>query len=185
MEKSISTTFSIFISLVLVFGIFSINGNIYGQQATVNDKQNTTSAAATTTIKNAASPSVVRDTVTQLLEGKTLPRGDFIHLYDSTPYKIVTGHVAGKLPCNSKSVSDISVLVGQAPNFKESNTNLVSQLSTPGKLCLYHVDLVSNSTTTVTDIAIKNNSTHDIVFPATSTIVVGVDKIVKLSHSQG
>ena len=188
MGKSISTTFSIFISLVLVFGIFSINGNIYGQQATVNNKQNTTTTtSAATAAKNTASPSgqVVRDTVTQLLEGKTLPKGDFIHLYDSTPYKIVTGHVAGKLPCNSKSVSDVSVLVGQAPNFKASNTNLVSQLSTPGKLCLYHVDLVSNSTTTVTDIAIKNNSTHDITFPATSTVVVGVDKIVELPPGQG
>lgn len=186
MEKSISSTFSIFIALVLVFGIFSINGNIYGQQTTANNKQNTT-IAANTTVENIASPTtkVVRDTVTQLLEGKTLPKGDFIHLYDSTPYKIVTGHVAAKLPCNSKNVSDVSVLVGQAPNFKTSNLDLISQLSTAGKLCLYHVDLVSNSTNTVTDIAIKNNSTQDIIFPATSTIVVGVDKIAELPPGQG
>ncbi|MER5176687.1 MAG: hypothetical protein ABJB76_06855 [Candidatus Nitrosocosmicus sp.] len=186
MEKSISSTFSIFIALVLVFGIFSINGSIYGQQATGNNKQNTT-IAVNTAVKNTTSSAgqVVRDTVTQLLEGKTLPRGDFIHLYDSTPYKIVTGHVAAKLPCNSKNVSDVSVLVGQAPNFKASNLDLISQLSTPGKLCMYHVDLASNSTTTVTDIAIKNNSTHSITFPATSTIVVGVDKIAELSPGQG
>ncbi|MDQ6723119.1 MAG: hypothetical protein M3Z01_02475 [Thermoproteota archaeon] len=184
MQKSISATFSISISLVLVLSIFSINGNIYGQQAIVNNKQNTTN---TTTDKNTAEPSgqVVRDTVTQLLEGKTLPKGDFIHLYDSTPYKIVTGHVAAKLPCNSKNVSDVSVLVGEAPNFKTSNLDLISQLSTPGKLCLYHVDLISNSTTTVTDIAIKNNSTHGITFPATSTVVVGVDKIDALPPGQG
>ncbi len=186
MEKLISSTFSIFIALVLVFGIFSINGNIYAQQATGNNKQNTT-AAANTTIKNTASQSdkVVRDTVTQLLEGKILPKGDFIHLYDSTPYKIVTGHVAAKLPCNSKNVSDVSVLVGQAPNFKTSNLDLISQLSTAGKLCLYHVDLISNSTNTVTDVAIKNNSTHSITFLPTSTIVVGVDKIAELPPGQG
>ena len=36
MNKSISATFSIFIALVLVFGVFSIHGNIYGQTATPN-----------------------------------------------------------------------------------------------------------------------------------------------------
>jgi hypothetical protein len=36
MNKSISTTFSIFIAIVLVFGVFSIHGNIYGQTASPN-----------------------------------------------------------------------------------------------------------------------------------------------------
>jgi hypothetical protein len=33
---------------------------------------------------------VVRDSSAVLLEGHQLPKGDFIHLYDTTPYKIGT-----------------------------------------------------------------------------------------------
>lgn len=37
---------------------------------------------------------VVMDSQTILLEGKTLPANDYIHLYDVTPYMIKSGHVA-------------------------------------------------------------------------------------------
>jgi hypothetical protein len=43
--------------------------------------------------------STVRDSVTELLQDKIIPGGDFIHLYDSTPYHILNGHVALKVPC--------------------------------------------------------------------------------------
>jgi hypothetical protein len=36
---------------------------------------------------------VVRDSETTLLEGKAIPANDYIHLYDSTPYRITNGHV--------------------------------------------------------------------------------------------
>jgi hypothetical protein len=36
---------------------------------------------------------VVRDSAVILLEGKTLPANDFIHLYDTTPYMIKSGHI--------------------------------------------------------------------------------------------
>ncbi len=39
---------------------------------------------------------VTRDSQTILLDGETLPEGDFIHLYDSTPYQIMNGHIAAK-----------------------------------------------------------------------------------------
>ena len=39
---------------------------------------------------------------------------------------------------------------------------------------------MSNSTNPITDIAIQNNSTNGITFPPTSTVVIGVDKIVPL-----
>src|SRR5687767_3332186 len=35
----------------------------------------------------------VRDSVTVLLQDNIIPTGDFIHLYDSTPYHIMNGHV--------------------------------------------------------------------------------------------
>ena len=55
------------------------------------------------------SNTVVRDSQTVLLEGKTLPANDFIHLYDSTPYMIMVGHVAVKLPCDANSETPYKV----------------------------------------------------------------------------
>ncbi len=89
-------------------------------------------------------------------------------MYDSTPYKIVNGHFVAKVPCTTKSQSEVDLLTGQAPNFKSSEAELVSESSTPGKLCVYHVDLLSGSNNTITDVAIKNNSTKDITFPPTT-----------------
>jgi hypothetical protein len=139
--------------------------------------ENTTQSDA----QNASSNHVTRDSVTLLLEDRSLPEGSFIHLYDSTPFKIVSGHVAAKLPCNSDNATDVNVLVGQAPNVSPAELEFIPELSTAGALCLYHVDLASNSTNPVTDVAILNNSTDDIDFPATSTVVIGVNEISELS----
>jgi hypothetical protein len=162
-------------SLVLVFGVISVNENIYGQTATpMNmDKQYPSSPAGTDT--------VIMDAVTLLLEGKTLSKGDYIELYDSAPYKIITGHLVVKVPCNSKSQSEVALMTGIAPHFKSNPAELISSLSTPGKLCLYHVDLTSDNTNTVTEVAIKNNSTHLITFPPSSSAGVGVDVIAPFS----
>ena len=124
---------------------------------------------------------VTRDSQTILLEGESLPEGSFIHLYDSTPYQIMNGHIAAKLPCNEANSTDVNVLIGQAPNLQPAELEFVGPLSTPGGLCLYHVDVASNETTPITDIAIQSNSTENIDFPATSTIVIGVNEIAHLS----
>lgn len=124
---------------------------------------------------------VTRDSQTVLLEGESLPEDSFIHLYDSTPYKIMNGHIAAKVPCNDANSTEVNVLIGQAPNLQPAELEFVGPLSTPGELCLYHVDIASDETTAITDIAIQNNSTEDIDFPATSTIVLGVNEIAHLS----
>jgi len=124
---------------------------------------------------------VTRDSQTILLEGESLPEGSFIHLYDSTPYEIMNGHIAAKLPCNDANSTEVNVLIGQAPNLQPAELEFVGPLSTPGELCLYHVDIASDETTPITDIAIQNNSTEDIDFPATSTIVLGVNEIAPLA----
>ncbi len=133
---------------------------------------------------NATSGQVVRDSTTVLLEGETLPAESFIHLYDSTPYKIVSGHVAAKLPCNTDNATDVNVLVGVAPNVSSTELEFVPELSNGGQLCLYHVDLASDASNNITDIAIQNNSTDDIEFPATSTVVIGVNEISKISGEE-
>jgi len=187
MEKSTSVKFSVFIAFVLVSSVFTINGSVYAQQPSTAalPLQDASSSNTTTPMgENTTDGQVVRDSATVLLEGHQLPKGDFIHLYDATPYKIVTGHVAAKLPCNSDSVANANILIGQAPDFSVADPELISELSTPGNQCLYHVDLISNSTNTITDIAIQNNSTNDITFPPTSTVVIGVDKIAPLPEGE-
>jgi len=127
---------------------------------------------------------VTRDSQTILLEGESLPEGSFIHLYDSTPYQIMNGHIAAKLPCNDANSTDVNVLIGQAPNLQPAELEFVGPLSTPGELCLYHVDVASNETAPITDIAIQNNSPDDIIFPPTSTVVIGVNEIAPLASSE-
>jgi hypothetical protein len=102
---------------------------------------------------------VVRDSQTVLLEGKTLPAGDYIHLYDVTPYMIKVGHVAVKLPCDSNSTTSLKLLIGQAPNLRPANLELVKELSKPGTMCIYHADIESSQqgdNRIVTDVALQN-----------------------------
>ncbi|TVP40457.1 hypothetical protein [Candidatus Nitrosocosmicus arcticus] len=124
---------------------------------------------------------VTRDSQTILLEGESLPEGSFIHLYDSTPYQIMNGHIATKLPCNELNDTSVNVLIGQAPALNVAEFEFIPELSESGELCLYHVDVASDETTPITDIAIQNNSTEDIDFPATSTVVIGVNEIAPLA----
>jgi hypothetical protein len=129
---------------------------------------------------------VVRDSQTVLLEGKTLAANDFIHIYDTTPYIIMNGHVAAKLPCDENSESPIKILIGAAPNLTAADFELLSELSTPGTACLYHVDLASdhsgNASATITDIAIQNPTQDDVSFGPSSSVVVGINEIMKGTH---
>jgi hypothetical protein len=149
----------------------------------------------------------VRDSVFALLADQTIPASGFIHLYDTTPYSIRSGHVAAKIPCADDSAPLLNILIGEAPDLSPAPIELVANLSTPGELCLYHVDLPApeqanattttttgasaNSTTTanatdstrITDIAISNPGDEDITLPPTSTVVVGINEIEKGAHS--
>jgi hypothetical protein len=126
---------------------------------------------------------VVRDSAVVLLGGRTLPGNDFIHLYDTTPYIIMNGHIAAKLPCNEDSESPLNVLIGSAPNLTAADLELISQLSNPGEMCLYHVDLESmrggNASDILTDIALQNPTDEAIEFGPTATVVIGVNEIMK------
>jgi hypothetical protein len=129
---------------------------------------------------------VVRDSAVVLLGGRTLPGNDFIHLYDTTPYIIMNGHIATKLPCNNDSESPLNVLVGSAPNLTAADFEVISQLSDPGEMCLYHVDLESmrggNASDIITDIALQNPTEDPIEFGPTATVVIGVNEIMKGAH---
>jgi hypothetical protein len=114
-----------------------------------------------------------------ILGGETIPGESFIHLYDSTPDAIATGHVAAKIPCNENSNATLTILTGSAPNLQPVELELLPELSTPGVLCLYHADLASKQAGNVTtDIAIQDAGEEDVELPATSTVVIGVNKVL-------
>jgi len=141
----------------------------------------------------------VRDSVFALLADQTIPASGFIHLYDTRPYSIRSGHVAAKIPCGEDSTPMLNILVGQAPDFAPAPLELIANLSTPGELCLYHADLPAteqgnvtstnttatsaNNTAMITDIAISNPGDEDITLPSTSTVVIGINEIAKGPHS--
>jgi hypothetical protein len=88
-----------------------------------------------------------------------------------------------------------------SPEFTSAPLELVANLSTPGELCLYHVDLpapaqtnattttsanttTANTTAMITDIAISNPGDEEITLPLTSTVVIGVNEIEGRSYSE-
>ena len=123
------------------------------------------------------SANVVRDSVAELLEGITIPATKFIHLYDSTPYMITNGHVAVNVPCEDNSTASIQVLMGQAPNLTAAELENLPELSTPGEMCLYHVDIAPHEEV-ITDVAIVNPGDSDLEFPPGSTVVIGINEIM-------
>ncbi len=177
-----------------------------GGAATTEQHEHESSSSQTTT-EAELDTFTVRDSVFALLADQTIPSNGFIHLYDSTPYSIRSGHVAAKIPCDDNSSPLLNILVGVAPNLVPASLEVVPPLSSPGELCLYHTDLpateqanatntinstttttttsanTTNTTTMITDIAIQNPSDEDITLPSTSTVVIGVNEIVKGTHS--
>jgi hypothetical protein len=183
------------LSLSVIAGIFSNIPLSYAQNDTMSMANMTGEEEeeyATTTTAEAGhsaeeeeynETSTVRDSVTELLQDKIIPGGDFIHLYDSTPYHILNGHVALKAPCQDDSTTPIQILIGSAPNMTAAPLENIAPLSTPGEQCLYHADLIpGGNVTIITDIALKNPTEEDIEFPPTATVVIGINEITKGEH---
>ena len=165
------------LTLTVVAGIFN-NVPSYAQ----GGNQTTTTAEAGEE-KEYTKTGSVRDSVTVLLQDMIIPATDFIHLYDSTPYHIMNGHIALKVPCGDDSTTPIQVLIGSAPNMTAATLENIPSLSTPGEQCLYHVDLIpSGNITKITDIALSNTAEEDIEFPPSSTIVIGINEVTKGEH---
>ena len=89
------------------------------------------------------------------------------------------GHVALHIPCDASSKPIVNTLIGQAPNFKVVEPDLVKELSQPGNMCLYHLDISSDPAKKVyqTDVAIQKPTNQTITFPPSSTVVIGVNGI--------
>ena len=184
------------LSLSMIAGIFSNIPLSYAQNDTMSmtnmtEEEEEEHAATTTTTEAGHSAeekeynqtSTVRDSVTELLQDKIIPGGDFVHLYDSTPYHILNGHVALKAPCEDDNTTPIQILIGSAPNMTAATLENIVPLSTPGEQCLYHADLIpSGNVTIITDIALKNSAEEDLEFPPTASVVIGINEITKGEH---
>ena len=169
-EKKLFAT--IFSALVVSMMVFVTIGTATVMFASAQQPTNATGTAE-------AGGTVVRDSTAMLLAGQTIPAGSFIHLYDSTPDAIATGHVAAKIPCAENSTATLQILTGSAPNLQPVELEPLPELSTPGGLCLYHADLASQQGGNMTtDIAILNPGDEDVELPATSTVVIGINKIL-------
>lgn len=136
--------------------------------------------AGTANAQEAAKTTIVRDSV--LVTGpRTIGKGDFLHVYDAAPYHIMKGHVAMHVPCDDKNNTSLDVFVGITPHLSKITPTLIKPMSTPGKQCLYHIDLMSHKdpqNPLITDVVIKNSGNDDVKLTDTSTIIVGVDEIM-------
>jgi hypothetical protein len=168
-EKKLFAT--IFSALVVSMMVFVTIGTTTVMFASAQQPTNATGTAE-------AGGTTVRDSTAILLAGQTIPGGDFIHLYDSTPDAIALGHLAAKIPCAENTTSTVQILTGSAPNLLPTELEYVEPLSTPGELCLYHADLASQGGNRTTDIAILNPGDEEVELPATSTVVIGVNRIL-------
>ena len=182
MQKSISRFIYLGFIIAGLMGFGTYGANITTQQTLAQGENMTGMSEMSETPEtyatnmSAMKSNVVRDSVAELLEGTSIPGGQFIHLYDSTPYMIMNGHVAVNVPCEDNSTASVQVLLGQAPNLTAAELENLPELSTPGEMCLYHVDIAPHEEV-ITDIAIANPGEEDLEFPPGSTAVVGVNEI--------
>lgn len=108
-----------------------------------------------------------------LLNGINLTQGEFILLYDSTPFAS-KGHIAVNLPCVPNNPLDpiFDILVGRAPDLVVLPLGYLEQISKPGKMCVYHGQFGFGDPVTdvilqyVGDDPIKLEGPHSIVISA-------------------
>ncbi|MEM2760793.1 MAG: hypothetical protein QXU32_03565 [Nitrososphaerales archaeon] len=134
-------------------------------------------AISMATMARSAEPQVGHDSVTVLLTHKRIPAGDFIHLYDSTPMPIGSGHFAVKVDCDKDGKGIVSIALGVAPDMEIiplTMDNMVHDLSTHGQMCIYHIDLPPEQGMAVTDLAVINTSKSPIRLGPTATAVIHV-----------
>jgi hypothetical protein len=170
-------------------------------RSAINQPKNTNS-----TIKqgNNIQNTGVRNVHTLLLSHQIIPPKNFILLYSTAPYKIFNGHLAAKIPCSAKSVPSLQILVGHLPNLKPVQLHLVKEFSKPGNICMYDVDIGSETVTATTHsnnsvdkggegggtqqpqdntltntvLVLSNPTDSAVILPNTSTVIIGVNEII-------
>ena len=122
----------------------------------------------------------VFDTVPVLLDGKVIHAKEYIHLYTSAPSKIATGHIQAHIPCDASGVSPLKVIGGMMIMPEEVpplNMTLDPVMSTPGMICMYHLDIMPQNESSVTDIALLNPTEQNITLPNMTSAIIHVAAI--------
>lgn len=175
-EKTYLLIFSTIIVFLIIFTPISVQIS-FSQNEDLNLQQEQSNSNSTS--GNNKDKFTVNDSETILLVGKNLPSGDYLHLYDSSPYKISNTHITAKIPCNDEFTTDIVFLFGPDTKIPISGLDLIPELSKAGELCSYQGNIVTNETSSnITDIAIFNNSPDNIEFPDSSSLVIKVSEIM-------
>ena len=137
--------------------------------------------------RNTTENTVTRNVDTLMLAHQIIPPRDFLHLYGTDPYTIISGHVSAKIPCDANSSSSLQMLVGHLPQLKPLQLNPIKELSKPGYLCMYGGNVgspVSSNATSIdteknnlnTDLILLNPTDYRIILPNTSTVVISVEQ---------
>lgn len=136
---------------------------------------------------------LVKDSTTLILSHQIIPPQDFIHLYNTIPYKIVNGHIVAKLQCDANATSALEVLVGKIPHLKPAHLGLVKEMSKPGYMCMYEANLArpfgitpgenNTSKDIITDVALFNPTSNREVLLSTSSLAIGVSEVVPLKQT--
>jgi hypothetical protein len=131
----------------------------------------------------AGSSNQIPTVVTIPLEGKSLAKGQFLLISDTTPVLVDRAHIALNVPCHGSSSnpqSDITVVAGVAPNVKKVNLTFIKQLSSPPGHCTYHADIPQdvqgNSNAKVTDIAIISLD-KDVQFDSGNFVTLSISAV--------
>ncbi|MEM2855949.1 MAG: hypothetical protein QW416_02460 [Candidatus Nitrosocaldaceae archaeon] len=101
----------------------------------------------------------VLDTTMLSLGYQRVRPGQFIHIYDTTPYPITSGHLAVHIDCDDEGVGVLAAAIGSVPDVEiiEFNMkNMIHESSEHGEMCLYHLDLPPEHDMIVTDISLIN-----------------------------
>src|SRR5918912_1886778 len=130
----------------------------------------------------ASSNNQIPSVVTIPLEGKSLDKGQFLLLSDTTPEHVDRAHIALNVPCKdgNNPESEITVVAGEAPNVKKVNLEFIKQLSDQPKNCTFHADIPDDikgdSNAKVTDIAIISLN-RDIQFNSGNFVTLSIQKV--------
>ena len=91
-KKIFATIFSVLVVSMMIFVTIGTSTMMFASA----QQQPTNATGSAEHTEGEAGGTTVRDSTAVLLAGETIPGGSFIHLYDSTPDAIATGHVAAK-----------------------------------------------------------------------------------------
>jgi hypothetical protein len=146
-----------------------------------------TTAIATTTItaayaqKAEGMASTVTNGVVAIVGPRTIAPNDFLYVYSSNPYHIMKGSLVMKVPCDDKSTTSLEVFIGSSPNLSATSPQIVKELSTPGKECVFHLNIASHQDSNnpiISDVVVKNTGNSDVKLSDTSSIVLTVTEVM-------